>query len=53
MPQLTVITTSSPTSNFYNPSHKVKTTGALEIKENPFENLIKNNHDGKVKRASL
>ncbi len=53
MPPLTVITSSSTTSNFYNPSHKVKTSGSIEIEDNPFKDLVKNNHDGKVKRASL
>lgn len=52
MPRLTVIS-SSTSININNPSHKVKTAGALEIEDNPFKDLVKNNHDGKVKRASL
>lgn len=53
MPRLTVISSSHTTSNYTNPSHKVKTAGALEIEDNPFKDLVKNTHDGKVKRASL
>lgn len=49
MPPLTIINT----QNHYNPSHNVKNAGTLEIKGNPLKNLVKNNHDGKVKRASL
>ena len=52
MPRLTVIS-SSTSININNPSHKVKTAGALEIEDNPFKDLVKNNHDGKLKRASL
>lgn len=49
MPPLTIITT----SNHYNPSHNVNNAGTLKVKENSFRNIIKNNHDGKVKRAAL
>ena len=53
MPPLTVISSSALTTNYNNPSHKVKTSGALEIEDNPFKELVKNTPDGKVKRASL
>lgn len=49
MPPLTIINS----QNNYNPSHNVKNAGTIEIKHNPLKNLVKNNQDGKVKRASL
>lgn len=51
MPPLTII--SSTPTNYNNPSHRVKNAGTIEIEDNPLKDLLKNNHDGRVKRASL